>query len=432
MKTLFKNAVILTQENLWTPVINGYLGIDDENICYIGSEYPQDDFDAVKDLTDCLIMPGLYNMHTHSPMSILRGLGSNLPLDRWLNEAMFPIEARMTQPDLSVGSRLAMMEMLSSGVVSFTDMYHNPKDYVQNVVGSGMKANLSLPIMFVTEESSRKYREVIAESAKFYDEYNGQAGGRILVDFAIHAEYTSTDRPVSEYAQICQEKGARMHLHLSETRKEHEECKRRNGGMTPAAWFNSLGVFENPTHAAHCVMVEENDIELMREKGVTAIHNPSSNLKLGSGVMPIRSMLERQVRVTIGTDSSASNNNQNMLEEMHLVAIVHCGVNHDPTIVTPQDVLSMATCNGAAAQGREDSGSLAVGKKADLAVINLDQAHLQPIHDYPSLITYSAQAGDVIMTIANGKTLYDHGEFLTIDAQRVKHDLKACTDRLFK
>ena len=178
-------------------------------------------------------------------------------------------------------------------------------------------------------------------------------------------------------------------------------------------------------------MVEENDMKIMHEKGVTAVHNPSSNLKLGSGIMPIRSMMDHGVRVTIGTDSSASNNNQNLLEEMHLTALIHCGVQRDPTVLSPVEVIRFATRDGAAAQGRENCGSLAVGNQADFAVIDLDKPHLQPILDYPSLITYSAQASDVAMTVVDGKILYDHGEFLTIDADRVRHDLKACLKRRF-
>ncbi|HOW07909.1 MAG TPA: amidohydrolase [Flexilinea sp.] len=430
MKTLFSNADILTPKNNWNVIRNGYLGITNDTISYIGGTKPIEKYDIEKNLYNCLIIPGLYNMHTHTPMAALRGLGTNLPLDRWLFEAMLPIEQKMIPADKSVGVRLEMMEMLASGVVSFSDMYHYPNHYIEDVIQSGMKANLSFPIMAVMASDLNKNKEIMRLSVEFFDEFNGTADGRIITDFAIHAEYTNNVEIVREYSEICRGKKGRMHIHLSETKKEHEECKKRYG-KTPAAWFYDLGTFDNPTIAAHCVMVEPEDILLLKEKDVTVVHNPSSNMKLGSGVMPIRKMKEKGLRITIGTDSSASNNNQNMIEEMALTALIHCGFSQDPTVLSPNEVLTMATLNGAAAQGRSNCGELEVGKKADLAVIDLDKPHLMPIHDYPSLIVYSAQAADVIMTMVDGRTLYEKGEFLSIDKDQVKFDLKKSLERLF-
>ena len=190
-------------------------------------------------------------------------------------------------------------------------------------------------------------------------------------------------------------------------------------------------MLDNPTIAAHCVMVEPQDIDILQEKGVTCVHNPSSNMKLGSGFMPIQTLLDRGINVAIGTDGAASNNNQNLFEEMHIASIIHNGYTGDPTIMKPHDLLLMATKNGAAAQGRADGGELAVGKKADIIAVNLDAPHMMPAHDIPALLVYSAQASDVAMTMVNGKILYENGAFLTIDFDKVKFDLAQAVERLF-
>ena len=324
-----------------------------------------------------------------------------------------------------------MMEMLASGVVSFTDMYDFAHITAQEVANVGMKANLNRPLLGFNQSEPYEKNEHAIASLRFFKECNGMGGGRVIADFAIHAEYTSFEAIVRPYAEDCCRANARMHLHLSETRKEHEECKARHG-KTPAQWFCDLGVFDNPTTAAHCVMVEPEDIAILKEKGVTCVHNPTSNMKLGSGFMPVRALLEAGVDVALGTDGAASNNNLNLFEEMHLAALLHCGYEQDPLAVSVSDILLMATKNGAKAQGRADCGELAVGKKADIIAVNLGAPHMMPSHDLPALLVYSAQAADVCMTMVDGKILYENGEFMTIDRERVQHDLKSAVSRLFK
>jgi len=222
-----------------------------------------------------------------------------------------------------------------------------------------------------------------------------------------------------------------MHLHLSETAKEHEACKGRYG-KTPAQWFLDLGVLDSPVIAAHCVAVEPADIDILTRQGVSCVHNPSSNMKLGSGFMPLQTMLERGINVAIGTDGAASNNNLNLFEEIHLASLIHKGYTGDPTIIRPDDLLLMATRNGARAQGRTDCGELAVGKKADLIAIDLQKPHLMPSHDLTALLVYSAQASDVVMTMVDGKILYEHGTYMNIDLDSVLNDLDESMARLFK
>ena len=430
MKTLLEHAEILVMDGEWRTLHNATLGMEDDRIIYLGQEPPQDHYDVRKNLSNHAIIPGFYNLHSHTPMAILRGLGSNLPLDKWLFDKMMPIERRMKPGDVNLGARISMMEMIASGVVSFSDMFQLPVDYIDEVIQSGLRANIASPSMAYSRGANPVRQLAVEEAKDFFARYNGAAEGRITADFAIHAEYTSKIEDVLLFNQICSDRHAGLQLHLSETKKEHEECKLRHG-KTPARFFYDLETFDNPTTAAHCVMVEPADIEILVEKNVTAVHNPTSNMKLGSGFMPIRKLLESGVNVTIGTDGDGSNNNQNLFEEMHLAAVIHCGYLNDPQAVTVDDLLTIATINGAKAQRREHCGAIAVGNKADLAVIDLDAPHLIPNHDLPSLLLYSAQASDVVMTIVDGKLLYDHGEFLTIDFERVKHDLQKTMAELF-
>ena len=429
---LVSGADVLVREGgSWAVIKSGWVGIDGDRIDYVGRERPPKPYPTQKDLAGHLVMTGLYNLHTHTPMTLLRGLGSDLPLDRWLREAMFPVEARLTPADISVGTRLALMEMLASGVVSFSDMYDKTQVTADEVLKAGMKAGLNRPILGFDPSEAYGTSARVRESLLFHDEFNGAGEGRIIADFSIHAEYTSYEQLVRPYAAECRRRGARMHLHLSETVKEHEACKAKYG-KTPARWFLDLGVLDNPVIAAHCVAVEPEDIDILERQGVSCVHNPSSNMKLGSGFMPLQDMLDRGINVAIGTDGAASNNNLNLFEELHLASLIHKGRSGDPTIVRPDDLLLMATLNGARAQGRPDCGELAVGKKADLIAIDLRQPHLMPSHDVTALLVYSAQASDVAMTMVDGKILYERGAWLTIDREQVLRDLDASTARLFK
>jgi len=430
MKTVFTNAAILIGAGNWRPIENGYIAVDGDRIAEIGLGPYCGAADLIRDMSGKLILPGLYNMHSHTPMSILRGAGTGLALQQWLFERMFPLEAKMNADDMRIGCRLAIAEMLSGGVVSFSDMYHYPADYVQEIIDAGIKANVSFPIMEENPTGSQAHDSRFNLSVEFVRAFDESAGGRLKADFGIHAEYTNTPESMERYARVCQEMNGRMHLHLSETAAEHDRCKQRYG-KTPARLFADLGVFENPTIAAHCVFAEPEDIELFREKGVSPIHNPSSNMKLGSGLMPIRAMLDAGVRLTIGTDSSASNNNQNLFEEIHLAAMIHCGFHRDATVIRAEELLDMATINGAIAQGRPDCGALKAGYKADLIAVDLRRPHLIPNHDTAALLVYSAQASDVVLTMVDGRIVYEDGRLLTIDCEKMAADADASLRRVF-
>ena len=432
MKLLLKNCDILAADGggyRWLK--NAYLGIDGSVIDYIGESRPAAPYDREKDMSGRLLAPGLINCHGHTAMTLLRGVGSDLPLQEWLFEKMMPIEDKFTARDIQVGNALALLEMISTGTTSYSDMYFHADTAVENAVAAGIKANLCRPNQCFNKEETYAQNTRAQESIQLFKACNGMADGRILIDFAIHAEYTNFPHIVEAYSADCKALGGRMHIHLSETKKEHDECVAKYG-KTPARWFSDLGTFDSPTFAAHCVWVTEEDMALMREKGVSPVHNPTSNMKLGSGFAPIPRMLELGLNVALGTDGAASNNNLNMMEEMHLAAVLHNGFTQDPTLMKPAQVLNMATRNGARLQGRGDTGSLEVGKKADIIAIDLTRPHLFPNVDPLALMTYSAQGSDVVMTMVDGRILYENGEFLTLDADRILHAAKTCVDRLYR
>ncbi|MBR6119402.1 MAG: amidohydrolase [Oscillospiraceae bacterium] len=431
MKLLLSHADVLTLENgLWRTLRDAYLGVDGERICYLSETAPREAFDAEKNLRGKLLIPGLINCHCHAPMVFLRGIGSDLSLQDWLFHYIFPTEAKWTDRGIRAASELAILELLASGVTSFSDMYYRNAVTIEALDRAGMKANLCRSTQGRADLPYRENTDC-REGIALFREFHNSCGGRIKIDLCIHAEYTNTPETIEAYSAACLELGAGMHIHLSETRREQEECVAKYG-MTPAALFEKLGTFRNRTTAAHCVWLTPEDMEILRANGVSPVHCPSSNMKIGSGFAPVQQMLDRGINVTIGTDGAASNNNLNMLEEMHLASVIHNGYTGDPTVVKPADVLKMATVNGARLQGRPDTGELKVGMKADLAAIDLDRPHLIPAPDYPAAICYSAQGSDVCMTMVDGQILYENGEYKTLDAERILAEARVALRELYE
>ena len=428
MTTLLKNAWIYTPQGV---IEGGYVVIDEAAIVSVGAERPEGRFDCEKDMSGKLLLPGLVNTHTHAAMTLLRGVGTDLPLQRWLFDSVFPVEGRMTAEDIRAGTALALLEMLACGTTSFSDMYFFPWEAAELVAVCGIKANLCYPVQAFDPAEPYEKNESARKLERFYKDWHNAAEGRIRVDGCLHAEYTCNPHVAAGTAAWCRQNGVRMHIHLSETKSEHDTCIEKYG-KTPAAWMNDLGVFDVPCAAAHCVWVTAEDRALLREKNVSVIHNPTSNLKLGSGFAPIRAMMDKGINVTLGTDGTASNNNLNMFEEMHLAEIMHDGYHNDPTLISTQEVLDMATVNGAKLQGRDDTGVLDVGKKADIIALDLSKPHLYPNFDTPALLTCSAQAGDVCMTMVDGNILYENGEFKTLDEDKVRADMQRAVERLYR
>lgn len=406
-----------------------YILIENDRISYIGDKHPEGYFGETYNGENKVVLPGFFNNHCHVPMTLLRGYGEGLPLHRWLAEKMFPFEAKLTGEDIYWGSLLGIAEMIKSGVVSFTDMYFEIEMMAQAVSESGIKVNLSHGLSYNSKKPSIFELQGYKDTERLLDIASRDKTGRLKIDIGLHAEYTSRESLVREVAHYARERNLIVHTHLSETQGEHDNCKLKYG-KTPAEYFAECGLFDQPTTAAHCVWVEDSDIEIIKSKGVVPVHCPSSNMKLGSGFAPIKQMIEAGIAVTIGTDGASSNNNLNMVEEIYLAAMINKGSTQDPEFMYPAQLLKLATINGARAQDREDCGSIKVGNKADLVIFDMDKPHLQPVFDELANILYSGQSDDICMTMIDGQIVYKDGEFKTIDIEKVMHKAVGIKERI--
>ena len=426
---LFKSIAIL-DENL-DYVADQYVGIKDGSIAYIGSEEPadKDSYGEVYDGSHKLLMPALYDAHAHAPMTLLRGYAENLPLQAWLNEKCWPFEAKITPEDNYWAMLLACAELSRYGGVSFSDMYYATPERAKAVLEAGCKANLCEGLLAFEPKPYAEY-PIAKQNEEFVETLHGAGDGRILIDYNIHAEYTSNPQVCSDIAEIVKEKGLRLHIHASETKSEVEECRQRHDGLSPIAYFQSLGVLDVPVTAAHCVWVDDDDISVLKQKNVFVANNPASNMKLGSGFAPIPRMLEAGVNVCLGTDGMASNNNHNMFQDMYLMGLIYKGSTLDPAVVSPKQVIGAATRVGALSQGRDDCGVIAVGMKADICVLDTDGPQWCPMTDPLYNVLYAGDGSDVVLTMCDGKIVYRDGTWPTIDVEQVKYQVSKRTSRI--
>ena len=316
---LFKDITVLTEEGKTVP--HAYVGVTDSTISHFQLTQPEGAFDRVIDGRGKLLMPALYNAHAHVPMTLLRGRGDNLPLDRWLNEAIFPFEAHIDAEATYHATLLGIAEMLRFGVVSFTDMYFQTEARARAVLDSGAKCNLSDCV--VCSEPGMTYYDLplAKENEQWIAQYHGAGDGRLLIDMSLHAEYTSTPEVVRTLADATKAAGLRMQVHVSETQKEVQECIERHG-KTPPVYLADLGLFDVPTTADHCVWLTDEDRSVLAEKGVFIACCPASNAKLGSGIADIKAMKAAGITLTLGADGVASNNNHNMFQDLYLLALM--------------------------------------------------------------------------------------------------------------
>jgi 5-methylthioadenosine/S-adenosylhomocysteine deaminase len=407
---------------------NMFVGVKGDRIEYIGTEMPSNaaDYGEGYDGKGKLLMSGFYNAHAHSPMALMRGYGENLSLDDWLNTRIFPFEDKLDGNSVYWGTMLCMAESLRSGIVSSSDMYYFLPDMAKAVDASGAKINVSRAIVSF-DDTPFQQDERIQDMLHAFRFIRSMGNDRIKMDASLHAEYTNTERRARDMAAWAMENSLIMHVHVSETRKEHEECKQRHGGRTPVRFLSDCGVFDVPAIAAHCVWIEGEDFDILKEKGVTVVTNPCSNMKLASGMADTAAILKKGIRLAVGTDSVASNNSLNYPEEMKIMALTGKAVAGDPTVITPKEVLYAATRAGALAQGREDCGLLKKGFKADLIVQDISGINMHPVHDLVTNLVYSADISNVVMTMVDGRVLYKDGDYLTIDKERVVAETQKAT-----
>ena len=371
-----------------------------------------------------LVMPGLVNCHGHTPMTLVRGLGGGLPLQRWLEEAIFPVEAKMTEKDVAAGMAWGVLEMFAGGTTMIADMYDFPKACGRVLEKMGMKGRVCrVGLGFVKGR--------LDDSVAFTRGWNRHAKNGVMADICVHSEYLTDEKYCRELAAANRELNRPVNVHVSETRYEHEECLKRHG-KTPIAYLADCGLFDFGGYAAHCVYCTDDDFRIMREHGVSLVHNPTSNMKLGSGFARVPDALAAGVNVALGTDGCASNDNLDMFEEMHLASLIQKGLACDPTVLSAWEIIDMATVNGAKALGEMETGELKVGFAADLCVVDMKKLHLQPALDIPNLIVNSMHASDVEMTLVDGKVVYRRGRFPTLDREATERAFTRSVRRLFK
>ena len=382
------------------------------------------------DGTGKLLMPGFYNAHTHLPMTLMRGYGENLPLADWMAKKIFPFEDRLTGTDCYYASSLAIAESFSHGIVSSSDMYFFCDDIVRAAIDAGAKINASRGLSFFDEILDLTGFKPYEESKALFREYHGEQDGRIRVDNSLHGEYTATPGLIEAVSGLVSETGAPVHVHVSETREEHEGCKERNQGRTPVQVLADSGVFDNGGIAAHCVWIEEDDANILKEKGITMVTCPISNMKLASGIARVPLILEKGINVALGTDSAASNNSYNFFETIKMTALLAKVRFDDPTLITPGEALYMATRAGAVAQGRQDCGVIKEGNRADMVVLDINAASLYPVYEMANNLVYAASSRDIVATIVDGKVVYEKGEFPTIDIERAIYETERAGVRI--
>ncbi|MDR2295754.1 MAG: amidohydrolase [Clostridiales Family XIII bacterium] len=424
---LFENITVLYEDGRAEE--GRYVGIAGDRIAYVGATAPAEDFGEVYAGSGRLLMPAFYNAHAHSPMTLLRGYGENLKLQDWLTTRIFPFEDKLTGEAVYFGTLLAVAESLRFGIVSTTDMYYFCEDMLRAFAESGAKVNISRGITCFTDEDLTDLTG-FREAKRLVEAYDGTADGRVKAELSLHAEYTSNPKIAAQLAEYANATGAGMHVHISETKAEHEACMARHGGKTPVAYLASLGFFETRTTAAHCVHVTEADMDILAQKGVTVASCPVSNMKLSSGVCDVPRLLEKGVNVAIGTDGAASNNSLNFIEEMKFFALANKLMRGDPTLVSPACALTAATASGARSQGRPDCGAIRVGAKADLIVLDLSVPNMHPVHALANNVVYAASGGDLCLTMADGRVLYRDGCYKTIDIERTLFEADRATERI--
>lgn len=428
---LIKNIDIITADKDNEFISNGQILISGGIIEFAGKgEIPENLLpDKIIDGKNKLAMPGLINAHTHSGMTLLRNYANDLALEDWLYKKIFPAEARIEEEDIYWGTLLAIIEMIKSGTTCFADMYLHMDQTAKAVCESGIRANLSRSLLKFSSDD-RKPIDDSELCIKYHKDWHGRENGRLIVSLEVHSVYLFDLQSLKNAAELAKKLGIGIQIHILETVTERTESIKKYG-MDSAEICAECGIFDVPTVAAHCVHMSENDYYILKSKNVSVAHNPTSNLKLGSGIANIPYMMKCGINVALGTDGTASNNNLNMFEEMHLAALIHKGYNMNPQLINAKQTINMATVNGAKAVGFGDSvGVIKNGMKADIIILDMDKPHLTPVNDPFSAVVYSAQASDVDTVIVDGRILMEGRRLINIDEELVKYKVREISKRL--
>lgn len=406
----FYNGKVLTFDN-GAEISEAEVWCDGGAICHVGpAPDAMPEFEREIDLKGDLLIPGFKDAHTHSGMTFLRSLADDMPLDKWLSEQVWPREARLSPDGLYVMTRLAIMEYLSSGITSCFDMYFHNDAFVSACTDSGFRAVLCGDM-----------NNFDADYTLLEDKFLRYNKTHELISYRLgfHAEYTTSLERMEFVASLVRKYKAPMFVHSSETSAEVRGCIERHG-LTPTALFDRLGMYDYGGGGFHCVHMSDEDIEIFKRRGLCAVLNPASNLKLASGIAPVKRFLDEGIDIAIGTDGAGSNNALDMFREMYLVSVLSKYREGDASAVDACKVLEAACSTGARAMGLCDCDGIAVGKKADLVVIDLDRPNMRPINNIAKNLVYAGSKENVRLTMVNGRVLYENGQFnIGEDAQKL-------------
>lgn len=430
-KLLIRGATILTMEGPDAIIDTGEILIEDGWITHVGlpgSASGSFDMDEVIEADGQVAMPGFINCHTHASMTLLRGYADDLPLMQWLSEKIWPFEGKMTSEDIYWGAMLACLEMIKSGTTCFGDMYDSMHEVARAVEKTGMRAMLSRGMIGLGPNGDKALKDA-EELAK---NWNGKADGRITVMLGPHAPYTCPPEYLEKVMNLAAKLKLGINIHVAETQTEFADIQKQYG-KTPVQHLDSLGLFKFPVLAAHCVHLDQMDMEILAQKAMGIAYNPQSNMKLASGIAPVAKLLELGATVGIGTDGTASNNNLDMLEELRAGSYLQKVGTMNPEALPAYRTLQMATIDGALCMGLGDRvGLIKEGMRADIILMDTTQPHMCPQHNLVANIAYAANSSDVRTVIIDGKVVMLDRVVLTIDEEQVMYEVKERAARLAK
>ena len=421
---LLKNAYVVTMDDSFQLFAEGAVAIRAGEIVAVGNSEDLTAEYQADEVVDCggkTLIPGLINAHTHAAMTLLRGLADDRRLDVWLLGYMMPVEREFVTPEFCrLGTLIACAEMIRGGITSFADMYYFEDTVAEAVAEVGMRAVLGQTVLKFPAPDAEAYEDSLTAAREFIHRWCGHE--LITPSVAPHAPYTCTEEILRDCTDLAVEFDVPLHIHISETAQEVAEWREKYD-MPVVPWIKKLGLFEAKVLAAHCVHIDLGEIHTLQHAGAGVSHNPSSNLKIASGFAPIQQMLEEGLNLGLGTDGPASNNDLDMFEEMRLASFAAKASTGDPTAVPARDTLAMATRLGAKALHIDHSvGSLEVGKRADVAIVDLATIHASPYFDHDPLeiysrLVYATKSTDVTDVMVNGKWLMRTGELLTVETE---------------
>ncbi len=426
MRIAIKDALVILPQGAEDVIKETSLYIEGDRIAAIGKEPENFSCDKVIEGKDKLVIPGLINCHTHSYMSFMRNVADDLSFMDWLFGNIDPIEQRMTDEDAYWGACLAIIEMMKSGTTCFNDMQMNIHQTTKAVKESGMRAVICRGLVGSGNDEAGQMR-----LRQAYEERDAAKDcDRLTFLLGPHAPYTCDEAYLKIVAKEAKQENMGIHIHLSESESEIEQIREKYG-CSPIALAERCGLFDVPAIAAHCVQVTEEDMELLKRKHVSVVTNPASNMKLGNGFAPVGRMLEKGINVCIGTDGAASNNSLNLFHEMNLLALIHKGAGRTPQCVSAKENFRIATIHGAKALGLEkEIGSVEVGKKADLAILDLNTPSFMPRNNLLAGLSYSANGSEVDTVIINGKVTMENRKILTMNEQLVYDRVQEIIERI--